>query len=57
MIDTIGIEKRGSTLDTVDLVALLQEQFGQIGAVLTGNAGDKCTLSSHENLVGIDARS
>ncbi len=37
-------EQAGATLDAVDLVALLQQQFGQIRAVLAGDAGDEGNL-------------
>ena len=57
MINTVGIEQRGATLDAVDLVPLLQEQFRQVGAVLSCNTRNKCALFSHENPVDIDARS
>ena len=41
MIDTVGIEKRGPTLDAVNRVAFFQQQLGKIGAVLAGDTGDK----------------
>jgi hypothetical protein len=48
MVDTIGIEQRGTALDAVDLVALVEQQFGQISAVLAGNAGNQCPLHFDE---------
>ena len=33
-----------AALDAVDGVALVQQEFGQIGAVLAGDAGDECGL-------------
>ena len=44
VIDAAGVERRRTPLHPVHLVALVEQQFGQIGAVLPGNAGDKCTL-------------
>jgi len=41
MIDAIGVEQRGAALDAVDFVAFAQQEFGEIGAVLPGNAGDE----------------
>jgi hypothetical protein len=34
------LNERGAALDAVDLVALVQQEFGQIGAVLAGDSGD-----------------
>ncbi len=41
MIDAVGVERRRAALDAVDDVALLQQKFGQIGAVLAGHAGNQ----------------
>ena len=35
VIDAIRIERRASAEDTVNFVALIQEQFGQIGTILS----------------------
>ena len=40
VVDAVGIEQRSAALDAVHLVAFFQQQFGEIGAVLAGNAGD-----------------
>ena len=40
VIDTVG-EQAGTALDAVHLVAFVQEEFGQVGAVLAGDAGDE----------------
>ena len=40
MIDAIGIERGGAALDAVNRVALGQQKFGEIRAVLSGDAGD-----------------
>jgi hypothetical protein len=37
----LGVEQRGAALDAVHLVALFQQELGQIGAVLAGDAGDQ----------------
>ena len=47
VIDPSGVEGRRAPLDAVDLVALAQQQFGEIGAVLSGHAGDQCHLARH----------
>lgn len=41
MIDALGIEVGGSADEAVDLVAFVEEEFGEVGAVLTGDAGDQ----------------
>ncbi len=41
VVDAVGIEERGAALDAVDDVALAEQEFGQVGAVLPGNTGDK----------------
>ena len=40
MVYTVCIETGGPALDTVDYVVLVQEQFCQVCAVLSGDAGD-----------------
>src|SRR3569832_1535331 len=47
MINAVRIEEGSPPLDAVDLVSLLQKKFSQLGAVLTGNAGNKCSLFCH----------
>jgi hypothetical protein len=37
MIDTVGVEERCSAYDAMHLVALVQQQFGEIAAVLSCN--------------------
>ena len=41
MVDAVGVEQRTAALDAVDDVALGQQEFGQVGAVLAGDAGDQ----------------
>ncbi len=40
VINTVGIERTGSALDTVAGIAFFQQKFGKVGAVLTGDPGD-----------------
>ena len=40
VVDAVGVEQRGAALDAVNLVALLEQELGEIGAVLAGDAGD-----------------
>jgi hypothetical protein len=47
MIDPSGAEGRGAPLDAMDFISLGQQQFGEIGAVLSGHAGDQCDLVGH----------
>ncbi len=47
MVDAVGVEEGGAALDAVDDIALLQQELGQIGAVLAGNAGDECDFCGH----------
>ena len=35
-----------AALDAVHLIALLQQELGQVGAVLAGDAGDECDFAS-----------
>ena len=44
MIDAIGIEGRGAALDAMHRVALRQQQFGKVGAILAGDARDQSRL-------------
>jgi hypothetical protein len=40
MVDAVGIEKRSPPLDAMDLVFFLQQQLGQVCAILPRHAGD-----------------
>jgi len=40
VIDAVGVEQRSAALDAVHLVALGQQQLGQVHAILAGDAGD-----------------
>lgn len=40
MVDTLGVERRRTTLNAVNLIAFGQEKLSQIGSILSGNAGN-----------------
>jgi hypothetical protein len=42
LFDTPEIDRTGTTVSTVNGVPLLQQQFRQVGAVLTRNASNDC---------------
>ena len=44
MVNSVGIERRGASLDAVNLVSFAKQEFCQVGPVLTGNAGDECAF-------------
>ena len=41
VVDAVGVEQAGAALDAVDDVALIEKEFGEVGAVLAGDAGDE----------------
>jgi hypothetical protein len=41
MIDAIGVEGRSAALDAMDDIPLVEEELGQISAVLSSHAGDE----------------
>jgi len=41
VVNAVGAEQRGAALDAVHFVALAQKEFGKVGAVLAGDAGDE----------------
>ncbi len=41
MINAVGVEKRRTALYAVYFISLVEQEFSQIGAVLSGDAGDK----------------
>jgi len=41
VVDARGVEAGRSALDAVHHVALLQQELGEVGAVLAGHAGDE----------------
>jgi hypothetical protein len=50
VLDPPRIERRRATLDAVDDITQRQKQLGEIGAVLTGHAGDQSDLSVQRNV-------
>jgi hypothetical protein len=44
MVDSLRVERAGSSDQPMDRVALGEQQFGQVGPILAGNAGDQCDL-------------
>jgi len=51
VVHTLGVKGAGAALDAVHDVTFFQQQLGQIGAVLAGDAGDECNLGlGHGNL-------
>ncbi len=44
VVDAVGVEQAGAALDAVHDVALVEQELGQVGAVLPGDAGDECRL-------------
>jgi len=53
MVNPLRIEKRASPFNAMHLVALLQKQFGKIGAVLTRNTRNEGDFSLHEIIVSM----
>jgi len=42
VVDPLGIERGGAADDAVNLIALGEEEFCQVGPILPGDAGDQC---------------
>ncbi len=42
MVYAVGVEQTGAALDAVNDVALAQQKFCQIGAILASDAGNEC---------------
>ena len=51
MVDALGVEERGAPLDPVDDIALFDQEFGQVGTVLAGDAGDECNFSRNHGQI------
>ena len=47
VVDALGVERRGPPLQPVHLIALLEQQFAQVGAVLPRNPGNECYFFFH----------
>jgi hypothetical protein len=41
MVHTLGVERRGTTFNTVYFITFFQQQFCQVRTILPGNAGDE----------------
>src|SRR5690554_6669451 len=46
VVDAVGVEQTGAALDAMDDVALVEQEFGQVGAVLAGDAGNEGNFGS-----------
>ena len=44
IVDALGVERGGAPLDAVDDIAFFQQEFGKVGAILAGDAGDEGDL-------------
>ena len=44
VVDPAAVDRRGATDQAVDLVALREQQLGEVRPVLAGDAGDECAL-------------
>ena len=60
MVDALGVERAGASLDPVDHVSLGQQELGQVCAVLAGDARDEGDLGSarvrrHRNEAAIES--
>ena len=40
MVDPVRVDQRGSALDAMNDITLLEQQFSEIGAILSGYASD-----------------
>ena len=45
VVDPLGVEVRRPSYQPVDLVTLVQEEFGQVRPVLTGDSRDQGNLA------------
>src|ERR1700722_2137727 len=44
MVDAVGVQQGSAALDAVHFVPLFQKELGEVGAVLTGYAGDQSSF-------------
>jgi len=42
MVDAVRVEQGCAAFDAVDFVAFGKKEFGEVGSVLSGDAGDQC---------------
>ncbi|MOA38401.1 hypothetical protein D3C78_1600830 [compost metagenome] len=50
VVDTVGIEQRTPTFNTMYCIAFTQQQFREVSAVLSGDARNQCSLLA-QNLI------
>ena len=53
VLDALELLGRGAADHAVDLVALLEQQLGQVGAVLPGDPGDQRALRAHSAVTSL----
>jgi hypothetical protein len=52
VVHALGVEQRRPPLDAVNLVALVEQELGQVAAVLAGDAGDEGFFHGVVGIVG-----
>lgn len=52
VVDPLGVEIGGPSDQAVDVVAFVEEEFGEVGAVLAGDAGDERDLAGLQRIRG-----
>jgi hypothetical protein len=45
VVDAVSVEQAGAALDPVYFIAFVQQQLGQVSAILSGDAGDQSDFS------------
>ncbi|MCY1302789.1 hypothetical protein D9M70_524700 [compost metagenome] len=51
VVHALSVERGGAALDAVDFVALFQQEFCEVGAVLAGDAGDQGFFLAHVSVL------
>jgi hypothetical protein len=49
VINSIGIKRGCTPFDTVYQIPLFNQDFGKVGTVMSGDAGDECCFLCHGN--------
>jgi hypothetical protein len=44
VVDAVGVQQGRAALDSVDFIALLEKELCEIGAILSGDAGDQSSF-------------
>ena len=44
VVDAVGVQQGSAALDAMHFIPLFQKEFGEIGAILTGDAGDQSSF-------------